>query len=126
MSRIGNKPIAHGQKRMGIAEHDPVAGCSFRLRAKEIRKPPRAQLADEDCRVTYPQPEVEPRGIRLPEVNQAKQEPNCEWRTLDESDRHEAHFRILAFDCGNVIQRAERKPVVNPKKKNLERLQTQQ
>jgi hypothetical protein len=45
---------------------------------------------------------------------------------LDEGHNHKTPQRILAADCGNVVQTPERNPVMNPQKDDLKRLQSEQ
>jgi len=65
-------------------------------------------------------------GIGLPEIQQAVEQANSKWRTLNEGDDNKTRSRVLAANRSNVVQSPKGNPIVNPEKKHLKRLEYQQ
>jgi transposase len=64
-------------------------------------------------------------GVRSPKVQDAKQKADGERHTLDKSHNDKAQRCDLAAYCGNVVESAERNPIVKPEKKHLKQLQSE-
>ena len=111
---------------MRFAEHDLITSSSLWFGLEEIRYPPSADLPDQEQAIADHEPVVKPVGIRFSKVQQAKAQPDGPRYALNERYGDQTASRILALYRGGIVEPSKRNPVVNPEKKNLKRLESEQ
>ncbi len=99
---------------MRVAEHSLEALCPLWFRFKKIRDPPGTYLPNEEYAVGNPEPLIKPGWIRLPEVPCAEDQTDGKRYTLHEGYKQKTLYRVLVAYCGNVVESAERNPIVKP------------
>src|SRR5215469_2522983 len=126
MERVWHDAVALRQKAVGAAEHHAVTLYSLGARAKEIRQPPRLQLADEQNSVADPQPVEQPVRVRMADRQSAEDEAHRERRSLNQCNPQQTAGTVQIVDGFYVVERRYRHPVMQPKKDYLEGLQRQE
>jgi hypothetical protein len=126
MRSVWDHSIARRQEGMRFAEHDLIASSSLRFRSEKIGYPPGADLPDEEQAIANHEPVVKPVGIRSSKVQQAKAQPDGPRYALNERHSDKTACRILAAHRCDIVETSKRNPVVNPEKKNLKHLESEQ
>src|SRR6202041_1917862 len=126
MRSVGDHSIAHRQEGMRLAEHNLITRGSQRFRPEKIRDPPGADLPNEEQAVADHEPVVKPVGISSSKMQQAKAQPDGPRYALNERHGDQTACRILAAYCCHIVKASKRNPVVNPEKKNLKHLESEQ
>lgn len=111
---------------MGVAEHFLVARRPLRIGPDQIRKPPRLNFADEQHSVADPQPVMQPPGIRPAEIFNAEKQADSKKECLNQGDDEKILYRNFTVDGVDVIEPAERYPIVERQKQDLKYLQRKQ
>src|ERR1700688_2087867 len=126
MRSVWDHSIARRQERVRFAEHDLIARGPLRFRSEKIRYPPGADLPDEEQAIANHQPVVKPFGIQSSKVRQAKVKPDGPRYALNERHSDKTASRILAAYRCDIVEAPKRNPIVNPEKKNLKHLESEQ
>ena len=111
---------------MRFAKHDLIASSSFRFRPEKIRYPPGADLPDEKQAIAHHEPAVKPVGIRSFQVQQTEAQPDGPRYALNERHGDQTGCRILAAYRSDIVETSKENPVMNPEKKNLKHLESEQ
>ncbi len=122
MRGVWHQSVVRRQEGMGFAEHDLITGSSLRFRPQEIRNPLGTDLPNKEQAVTDYEPIAKPAGIRFSKVQQAEAQTDGPRYALNERHGHKTASRILALHCCDIVERPQRDPIVDPKKKDLETL----
>jgi hypothetical protein len=122
MRSVWHHSIVRRQEGMRFAEHDLITSGSLRFRSEKIGYPPGADLPDEEQAIAN----HEPVGIRSSKVQQAKPQPDGPRDALNERYSDETASRILAAYRCDIVETSKGNPVVNPEKKNLKHLESEQ
>ena len=126
MRSVWDYSIAPGQEGMRFAEHDSIASSSRWFRSEKIRYPPGSDLAHKEQAIANHEPVVKPVGIRSSEVQEAKAQPDGPRHALNEGYSDETACRILAAYRCDIVESSKGNPVVNPEKKHLKHLESEQ
>jgi len=123
VQRVGADAVAHGEECMGWAKHLLVARGADGIGADQVRDPPSAQLAEEKQSVADPEPPEKPVRIGLVEVDDAGGEAECVGGGAEQRGGEKFGAGVCGADSCEVVERAEREPIVQDEEQHDESLQ---